>query len=319
MRITIIGHLPPPITGENLCRARLVDALKARQVAVRDIPRSAAWKLFLPADKVVIVNGQSLMGTFIDLLASQISLLLGRKVFWYFHNASWRRFAALPAWMWFGFSKKIHVVALTETIADNFIKKGYRASVLNNRIEHEFEKLAEPLPQNPPRRLIWMGFLSNAKGLDVALATFRILHAQDAAWRFDLYGSTAEANPHDPDNNINCHGFISGAAKVNAFCQGGVFILPSRYKNETQPVSIIEALCCGIPVAATNIGGVAGMINDGSEKAGELISDGNAEDNAKIIAKIMADYPAYSDSAKSIYAKKYSAGRFQKTVERIFL
>jgi glycosyltransferase involved in cell wall biosynthesis len=52
-----------------------------------------------------------------------------------------------------------------------------------------------------------------------------------------------------------------------------VFVLPTYYSGESLPTAVMEALYCGLPVIATNVGDVERMITNESigKKAGFVI------------------------------------------------
>ena len=52
--------------------------------------------------------------------------------------------------------------------------------------------------------------------------------------------------------------------------QSSALLMFSRYEN--QPCVILEALCCGLPVIATKVGGIPEIIN---ESNGILVEPGN--------------------------------------------
>ena len=319
MDYTVVGHLPPPITGENLCRARLVEVLRECGCHIEDQSRKNLSHVFFgKPESLIIINGQSLKGSFFDFLATFWNLLRKRHVYWYFHNRSWKRFAALPAWIWLGMAKQIYAVTLRQSHANAFRKSGYTASVLNNRIESSFEKQIRPLPEKPPRRLIWMGRPEAAKGFPLALKFFEQLKQADPDWYFDVYGADTEyaRKQHYICEGVRYHGFVSGKDKVHAFCQGGIFLLPSQY--EIQPVAILEAMACGIPVLASQAGGIPEMLCHADLAAGFSLKEQTPMAYMDATYNIMKDYDRYSSAAREIYRKYYSIDIFKENVLKIF-
>jgi glycosyltransferase involved in cell wall biosynthesis len=70
------------------------------------------------------------------------------------------------------------------------------------------------------------------------------------------------------------------------------FITFSNYEN--QPCSILEALCCGIPVIATNVGGIPEIVNS---QNGILIEPKNELQLLHAIEMIMEEYNKYNQQA----------------------
>ncbi|MCS7230249.1 MAG: glycosyltransferase, partial [Candidatus Kryptonium sp.] len=59
----------------------------------------------------------------------------------------------------------------------------------------------------------------------------------------------------------------------NILSQSDIFVLPSRW--EGLPLTIIEAMMAGLPVVASNVGGVSELVDNGV--TGFLVPPGNVE------------------------------------------
>lgn len=66
------------------------------------------------------------------------------------------------------------------------------------------------------------------------------------------------------------------------------FVLSSR--TEGLPLALLEAMACGLPVVATNVGGVSEVVDHGS--AAVLVRSGHEEGLRGALAKLCADRPA---------------------------
>ena len=76
-----------------------------------------------------------------------------------------------------------------------------------------------------------------------------------------------------PESNILFTGLQSYETVATILKQSKALVMFSRYEN--LPCVIIEALCCGLPVISTNVGGIPEMINNYN---GVLIN--NEDENA---------------------------------------
>lgn len=94
------------------------------------------------------------------------------------------------------------------------------------------------------------------------------------------------------------------------------FILNSIMENS--PCVIGEALCCGLPVIATNVGGVPELVNQSN---GRLVSPNNVEELAKAIEEVMNNYSYFNTKSIAEEASQkfsYSAisGKFDELYRR---
>jgi len=62
---------------------------------------------------------------------------------------------------------------------------------------------------------------------------------------------------------VTYHGAVSGREKAERFAKAHAFVLPTRYDNEGQPISIIEAMANGIPVLSTEYRAIPDLLRDG--------------------------------------------------------
>lgn len=85
------------------------------------------------------------------------------------------------------------------------------------------------------------------------------------------------------------------------FAAADVCILPTYYACESFPLTIVEALQCGKPIIATDIGEIRKMLSDGVHNAGELLTLKNGSISVDELAgKII--FLANDASAREFYA-----------------
>ncbi len=106
----------------------------------------------------------------------------------------------------------------------------------------------------------------NLKGL---LDGFKLAHSTDKRLTLNLVGDGIDfedirnyGREIDPAGEIfRFSGLREGEELVKAFQQADAFVMFSRYEN--QPVVIIEAFACGLPVVATDVGAIPQMVAEG--------------------------------------------------------
>ena len=102
-------------------------------------------------------------------------------------------------------------------------------------------------------------------------------------------------------------GAISNRKKIkDAYLLADVFVLPTYYPIEAQPVSIIEAFNAATPVISTNHASIPDMINNG--KNGFLVNKKSPEEIAERIKEIMISslWLSMAQTARETYKLKYS-------------
>jgi glycosyltransferase involved in cell wall biosynthesis len=95
-----------------------------------------------------------------------------------------------------------------------------------------------------------------------------------------------------------------------------IFVLPSL--SEGFPVTILEAMACGLPVVATRVGGIPDIIEDGAN--GYLIDTKNQEQIAEVLLKLLQDEElrkGISDKNRET-AEKYRWDTVAATLEGIY-
>jgi len=100
---------------------------------------------------------------------------------------------------------------------------------------------------------------------------------------------------------------VTGDEKLMELEEADIFILPTTYRNEAQPVSIIEALAYGCVVISTDHRAIPEMLDYG--KAGIILSSAEPDKITAAVLKLVHD-PAlieqFSTRAEVHYHRHYS-------------
>jgi glycosyltransferase involved in cell wall biosynthesis len=86
-------------------------------------------------------------------------------------------------------------------------------------------------------------------------------------------------------NKVEFVGFIEGNKKYSYLKAVDLMVLPSMW--ESLPIVVLEAMACGKPVIASNVGGVAFLVRDGVN--GFLVNPGDVDDLAKKMYLLLND------------------------------
>ena len=138
----------------------------------------------------------------------------------------------------------------------------------------------------------YMNFQKNPEGM---LTAARIL--KDRGYEFELFmlGNenemlTALANKYHllPEVVIykNAVPYVEVATCIQ---NASAFLMFSRFEN--LPCVLLEALCCGLPVISTDVGGIAEVVHDGN---GILVDNENIEQLVNSMQKMIDNYQSYN-------------------------
>lgn len=167
-----------------------------------------------------------------------------------------------------------------------------------------------------PVKLLYVGRLAAEKGVPVLLRSLIALKNEGYQFHLTLLGDgpertalEAEVKTHGLDQMVQFGGFASQETVRATLQASDVFVLPSF--AEGVPVSLMEAMACGVPVIGTNVGGVTELIEHGVSGLVVAPSDEVA------LKKAISDYlenPALRQSVKQA-ARKVVESQFNLELE----
>ncbi|HEU0012350.1 MAG TPA: glycosyltransferase family 4 protein [Longimicrobium sp.] len=199
-----------------------------------------------------------------------------------------------------------------------------RIRVVSNGLPEDRLEGAGPrrLPASPaegPVRLLYLSNLIESKGWLDLLAAVKLLRDRlgEGVVRCDFYGlfmtnaddrtvrSAEHARQlfdgyvaeHRLEDSVGFHGVVAGDEKRQVLARSHFFVLPTRYNNEGQPVSIIEAIAYGNVVVSTDYRAIPDMVVDGV--TGCLVPYGDAEAIAGAVEALVRSPERYAEMSRA--------------------
>ena len=162
--------------------------------------------------------------------------------------------------------------------------------VIQNGIDFEDIHNVQPHKSIEYPSILFVGGLSKVKGIDTLLNAVPIIRKKILNLCVYIAGSGPEENKLKElvkelniEENVNFLGYISENEKYSYYKSADVCVFPSRY--EPFGIVLLEAMACGKPVVASNVGGIPFVVEEG--KTGLLFESGNVEDLADKIMTIL--------------------------------
>jgi glycosyltransferase involved in cell wall biosynthesis len=222
----------------------------------------------------------------------------------------------------------VHVVrVLGASIAATLAARGVpNTEVLSNGIAEPPGARDPRLVLEGPARLLYVGELSEAKGIVTLLGMMREFASSGVDAKLDLVGDwesdatrkrvLALRDEWDLHDSVALHGLLVGDAKWGAFRRAHVLVHPTSWDG--QPVTILEAFAFGVPVVATRVGAIPDTIRDGVE--GYLMADNSVGELAAGVRSLVADrkvHATYARRARQAYAERFSADVFAPRIAEL--
>lgn len=161
--------------------------------------------------------------------------------------------------------------------------------VLSNVVAPKFLH-QELKSSNPPYFVHVSNFAANCKNVTGILEAFKMLQDSGVQFHLKMVGAGVDyekARKLAVDINLQntiFTGFLYNEDTVKIMAAAKALVLFSDYEN--QPVVIIESLTLGIPVIATNVGGIPEMIDDTN---GLLVAPNDVSALSDAIRKVLTD------------------------------
>lgn len=240
---------------------------------------------------------------------------------------NWVRFILVdyPRWMFEHhipnrefFRRCKYIIAVSNDLRKKFLmdypKLKHRVRVVYNGVD---DVLFSPGSADTKYRdftALYVGRVDREKGIDLLLNAINIARKNGASVKAKIIGMGIHI--YEFKNltkalglldSVEFLGQIPNKDLVTYYQKSHIFVLPTR-REEGHPVTISEAMCCGLPVVATKKGGLAELITD--SKDGFYIDTGSASSLAYILKHLYEKKDLLKEM--SVEARKTGEMKFSK-------
>ncbi len=186
---------------------------------------------------------------------------------------------------------------------------------------------APPLAERRPDELLFVGYRREIKGLDVLLRAVAMARIQRPAIRLRLIGEPGDrplesrlqglAGSLGLTDVVTFEPAAERPTVADAMAQASVFVHASR--RETFGIVAAEALASGLPVVATDSGGVSEIVRGGRGPLGEVVPVDDAEAFAAALVDVL-DHRASFDPAtlRASAVERYAAPSVAAALTRLY-
>ena len=354
-KILLVGPLMPPIHGQSMAFTRFTESIKNKNKIVINTnheDKSNLVKifftfktlflilyktLFFKYDVVYFTCSRSFLGSIKDVLLINLVSMKRVEIVNHLHGSDFYEFLHnSPQWyqpILFHSYKKVNTsIVLLEKMKVQFKDfESMKVEVVPNFYDIELDvKLFEK--EKNRINIVYLSNIMKSKGIFELIEAFEELSRKynniylNIAGGFlaDEYMDIEEIknkfiNKASLNNRINYIGKTFGKEKVKLLQKSDIFVLPSYYKSEAFPISIIEAMACENAIVTTNYKYLPEVVKNNN---GILVEPKSVENLANGIESLLKDTIKLREIQKyngQEAREKYSFDKYINNLNRIVL
>ncbi len=353
IKILLIGPLPPPVTGVSLANQVVSEYLPKQhniqlqtintglKVLKEDIGKfnlkktlfytkqySQLGKIF-KVDKVYATPGQTFFGVLKYYPYFLISKITGKEIIFHVHgNYLGTEYQQLS-----GIKKKLfkHVVSMSDKgivlskslktnlspfLPENkiYVLKNFAEDFLfDTSIKKDFSKL----------KIIYLSNLMKEKGILDLLNALIILKEKNINFEAKIAGGMdaflkpeIEKKLKTLNQQVEYLGIVKGEEKKQLLSWGNIFVFPTYYQMEGQPISIFEAMATGNIILTTRHAGIPDIFEE--EKNGFYIEKKSPESIANKLIELKENLPGYQYISENNQTEAQKNYRVQSFIDNLY-
>ena len=353
-KICFIAQFPPPIHGlskavETLYNSDIQTSYNLEKIDItnnKKFLQTLASITKSKADLFYFTISQTRGGNLRDLIILKLLGLQKKRCVVHLHGGYYRELVEshMPSWQKNANYKEVKKLCGAIVLSDKLrpIFQGMlpdeKIYTVPNCVDNEFlisdEEFAKKLNELPSRKIKHILYLSNfisSKGypevLEMAkMEKARVDNGEERLFHFDFAGRFFEekeknffdsfVNDNSLQDYITYHGIVSGDKKRELLQNSDIFILLTRYPNEGQPISILEAMGNGMIVITTNHAGIPDIMN---ESYGVIIGSKTSNLAQEAYNSLFGlEYQKMMSASRNEVLQKYTQDKYIRNMKNTF-
>lgn len=299
-KICFIAQFPPPMHGlskavDTLYNSDLKNDFEFEKVDItnnKKFLKNLILILRSKADLFYFTISQTKGGNLRDLIIFKLLELQKKRCLVHLHGGYYRKLVDndLLAWQrkmnYKAISKLSGAIVLGKSL--KYIFKGMlpdeKIYIVPNCVDDEylmsdkdFKHKLDTIDERKVKHILYLSNFIKSKGYPEVLEMARLEKeccklGEDKKFHFDFAGKFFEKEDeeyffnfikeNELDDFVTYHGIVGGNKKRELLKLCDIFVLLTRYPNEGQPISILEAMGNGMAIVTTNHAGIPDIVKD---------------------------------------------------------
>jgi len=349
-KVLLIGPLPDPVTGLSIANKTVMDNLgkysddfqiesvnmsydRLGEIGKFSVSKALFFlKLYknifrIPKfDIIYITPGQTFFGVVKYSLFIYFAKLLRKTIIIHIHgnglsniydsSSSWKKLIMKSI-----LKKADKGIVLSESLKGNMTPfiEDENIFILYNFVEDLlFENSDEHIFHDDHLRILYLSNLMPEKGIFDLLDALKKLEKKNIKFTAQIAGAIDKEHKteilqkiENLSENVEYLGVVKGKEKKKAFMDSNIFVFPTYYPMEGQPIAILEAMGTGNIILTTNHAGIKDIIAD--SKNGYFIEKNSPESILEKLLDISNNISIYKniyDNNRYEAQEKYTVKKF---------
>lgn len=300
-KICFIAQFPPPMHGlskavETLYNSELSNEFDFEKVDItnnKNFLKNLVLIRRSEAELFYFTISQTKGGNLRDLIIFKLLRMQHKKCLIHLHGGYYRQLVdnELPRWQ-----RKMNYKAINRVngaiVLGESLKPIFQGMVDERKIfvvpncvddeylmsDEEFEEKISSLDKRHIKHVLYLSNFIRSKGYPEVLKMAklekeRVEAGEERSFHFDFAGKFFEDSErrfffdyieeHQLNEYVTYHGIVSGDEKRALLKKCDIFVLLTRYPNEGQPISILEAMGNGMIILTTDHAGIPDVVRGG--------------------------------------------------------